>query len=161
MDGTKPKLTKGMFTSRTEEWATPQYVFDWLDKQFHFTLDVCATDSNSKCDNYITKEENGLTTDWGAEICFMNPPYGREIYKWMHKAMESAKKGATVICLVPARTDTKWFHETAMNADEIWFIKGRLKFGNGKQSAPFPSCIIIFKPGQRDSVPTIKSITIN
>ncbi len=137
----KTKMTTGLFSNRTEEWATPQYVFEWLNNQFHFMLDVCATSQNAKCKKYYTKSEDGLKQKWYLDskggACFMNPPYGREISKWMQKAKE---EGAiiTTVCLVHARTDTKWFHNYAMQADEIWFIKGRLKFGDGKQSAPFP-----------------------
>lgn len=158
-------MTIGIFSSRTEEWATPQYVFNWLNSKFNFNLDVCATSENAKCKNYFTKEQNGLEQDWGTNICFMNPPYGREIYKWMHKALRMSQEGATVVCLVHARTGTKWFHETAMKADEIWFVKGRLKFGDGKQSAPFPSCVVIFRPFTKKenvyNTPIIKSVVIN
>jgi phage N-6-adenine-methyltransferase len=144
------KMTKGLFSSRTEEWETPQYVFDWLNSEFHFTLDVCATPENAKCKIYFTKKEDGLKQDWQANgnfgrWCWMNPPYGKEIDRWMGKAYNESRVGANVVCLVHARTDTRWFHDWALKADEIWFIKGRLKFGDGKQSAPFPSCVVIFR----------------
>ena len=127
-------------------WATPQAFFDKYDEKFNFELDVCATDENAKCDNYFTEKIDGLTQDWiGYGNVWMNPPYGREIIHWMEKAYESSLKGATVVCLVPARTDTKWWHEYAMKG-EIEFIRGRLKFGDAKNSAPLPSAVVIFYP---------------
>lgn len=131
-----------MFSSKTPEWATPQDLFDELNKEFNFTLDPCATKENAKCKKYYTKEDDGLSKDWYGETVFMNPPYGREIGKWVKKAALSA---TTVVCLLPARTDTKWFHLYINNVAEIRFIKGRLKFGDSKNSAPFPSMIVIYK----------------
>jgi phage N-6-adenine-methyltransferase len=155
-------LTKGLFTSNTVEWSTPQYVFDWLNKEFKFQIDVCATKENTKCSRFFTKKENGLKQKWAPYTCFMNPPYGREIDKWMKKALMESQIGATVVCLVHSRTDTKWFHEYAMKSDEIWLIKGRLKFGDGKNSAPFPSCVVIFRSiFDRKNIynnPTIQSV---
>ena len=131
------------FSSATDLWATPQDFFDELNNEFNFDLDVCANDENAKCAKYYTAENDGLAQDWKG-TCWMNPPYGREIGKWMRKAYESSRGGATVVCLVPARTDTRWWHDYATNG-EIRFIKGRLKFGDQKNSAPFPSAIVIFK----------------
>ena len=111
---------------------------------FNFETDVCATHENAKCANYYTEETNGLSQNWKG-ICWMNPPYGRTIGKWMKKAYESSLSGSTVVCLVPARTDTKWWHDYAMKGD-IEFIKGRLKFGGSKNSAPFPSAVVVFNP---------------
>jgi phage N-6-adenine-methyltransferase len=133
------------FSSATVEWPTPQGVFDELDEEFKFTLDPCATHENAKCERHFTKEEDGLNQDWGQERTFMNPPYGPEIKDWMKKAYESARNGATVVCLVPARTDTRWFHDYAVKG-EVIAIKGRLKFGESKNSAPFPSIVVIFRP---------------
>jgi len=134
-----------MWSSKTEEWETPQHVFDSLNSEFHFTLDVCATHENTKVpENYFTKQENGLKQDWGGNVCWMNPPYGREIKKWIRKAhLSSLKPNTTVVCLLPARTDTKWFHDHCARG-EICFIKGRLKFSGAKTGAPFPSMIVIF-----------------
>ena len=132
------------FKSQTNEWETPQDVFNELDREFNFTLDPCATKETAKCDNYYTKEDNGLTKDWSNEVVFCNPPYGREIKKWAKKAYEEAQKGTTIVCLVPSRTDTRYWHNYFMEADEIRFIKGRLKFGDAKNSAPFPSALIIY-----------------
>ena len=139
----KSSLNKGLFTSTTDDWATPQYIFDELDKEFHFTTDVCADEKNHKCANYFTKEDNGLEQDWIAE-CYMNPPYGREIGKWVKKAYDAALKGATVVCLLPSRTDTAWFQDFCLKSKDIRFIRGRLKFGDSKNSAPFPSVIVVF-----------------
>jgi len=131
------------FMSKTDQWATPQGFFDRYNKIFNFTLDVCADEYNKKCDKYYTKEQDGLAKEWTG-VCWMNPPYGREIIKWMRKAYESSLNGATVVCLVPSRTDTRWWHEYAIHGD-IEFIRGRLKFGDAKNSAPFPSAVIVFK----------------
>lgn len=137
-------LNKGMFTSNTDMWETPQALFDELDKEFHFTLDVCAVPENAKCERYFTPAQNGLKQDWntGGGTIYMNPPYGREIGLWVRKAAES---NVTAVCLLPARTDTAWFHDYIYGKAEIRFIRGRLKFGNSKNSAPFPSMIVIFR----------------
>jgi phage N-6-adenine-methyltransferase len=132
------------FSSKTDLWATPQEFFDKYNALYGFNLDVCANQDNAKCSNFFSIEDNGLEQEWRGS-CWMNPPYGREIIHWMRKAYESSLCGATVVCLVPARTDTKWWHEYAMKGD-IEFIKGRLKFGNSKNSAPFPSAVIVFAP---------------
>lgn len=138
-----------MFSSKSVEWETPQDLFDKLNKEFHFTTDVCANDNNHKCDYYFRKEDpiDGLEMEWTGR-CWMNPPYGREIGKWIKKAHDEVKRGVPlVVCLLPARTDTRWFHEYIYNQKdvEIRFLKGRLKFGNSKNSAPFPSMIVIFR----------------
>ena len=133
--------TEVMFSSKTDMWATPQKFFDDLDNEFHFDIDVCATPDNAKCKKFYTKEDDGLKKDWTG-VVWCNPPYGREIGKWVKKAAESK---ATVVMLLPARTDTKWFHNYIYNKAEIRFVKGRLKFGDGKNSAPFPSMIVVFR----------------
>lgn len=131
------------FSSKTDLWATPQDFFNSYNEKYNFTLDVCADTTNHKCEKYFTKEMDGLQQKWEG-ICWMNPPYGKEIKKWMKKAYESSLNGATVVCLVPSRTDTQWWHEYAMKG-KIEFIKGRLKFGGSKNSAPFPSAVIVFE----------------
>jgi len=136
-------MTNIHFSSKTDMWSTPKAFFEEWNDVYNFTLDVCATHENAKCDLYFTKEDDGLAQDWGQHICWMNPPYGREISKWMEKAYEASLKGATVVCLVPSRTDTKWWHDYAMKGG-ITFIKGRLKFGNAKNAAPFPSAVVVF-----------------
>lgn len=134
----------GLFTSNTDLWSTPQGFYDKLNDEFHFTLDPCATHDNHKCPRYYTTEEDGLSQDWSDEIVFMNPPYGREIGKWVKKASE--QQGGVVVCLLPARTDTRYFHEYIYGKSEIRFIRGRLKFGDSKNSAPFPSMVVVFRP---------------
>ena len=135
-----------MFSSASDLWETPQEFFDKLDAEFHFALDVCALPENAKCSNYFTPEQDGLTRPWTG-TCWCNPPYGRQVGRWVKKASESAEAGATVVMLLPARTDTRWFHQYIYGKTEIRFIPGRLKFGGGKSSAPFPSMVVVFKKG--------------
>lgn len=137
-------VNKGLFTSNTDLWETPQGFFDALNSEFGFTLDVCALPDNAKCAAFFTKEQDGLKQPWQG-VCWCNPPYGREIGKWVQKAYESSLEGATVVLLLPARTDTKWFHDYCVKGD-IRFIKGRLKFEGSQNSAPFPSMVVIFRP---------------
>ena len=130
-----------MFSSKTDLWATPQVLFDRLNAIYHFETDVCALPENAKCEKYYTPKDDGLSQEWSG-VCWCNPPYGREIGKWVEKA---AKSTATTVMLLPARTDTKWFHEYCLPYGKIEWIKGRLKFGNSKNSAPFPSMIVVFE----------------
>ena len=139
-------MDKVHFSSKTPEWSTPQDFFDELDKEFNFTLDPCANKKNAKCPKYFNRKQDGLKQSWGGERVFMNPPYGREIGDWMRKAYEESLKGTLVVCLVPSRTDTRWWHDYAM---QVWphgirLLKGRLKFGGCKSAAPFSSAVIIF-----------------
>jgi len=161
-DENKSKLTSGLFTSRTEEWETPLYVFQTLNAEFRFQLDVCATSENAKCKVYFDKQVDGLKQDWSPFRCWMNPPYGKNISKWMHKAYRESQRGALVVCLIPARTDTRWWHDSAMKAAEIRFVAGRINFGGGKQSAPFPSCLAVYYPELENpykmAVPVIRSV---
>lgn len=137
-------INKALFTSKSEEWETPQEFFDELDEEFSFDLDPCATHKNAKCSLYYTKTYNGLKASWSwAVSIFMNPPYGREIGRWVKKAYEESRSGCTVVCLLPARTDTKWFHDYCLKGEIRW-IKGRLYFSNAGR-APFPSMIVIFR----------------
>lgn len=149
-------INNGLFTSNSDMWETPQHLFDALDATYRFTLDVCATAENAKCKDYFTPEIDGLSQVWRG-MCWMNPPYGREIGKWVKKAHEESRKyGCTVVCLLPARTDTRWFHDyiwdESMGPNGDWrngvsgrLIRGRLKFGGSKNSAPFPSMVVIFE----------------
>lgn len=139
------------FSSATDMWATPQEFFDDLNREFKFETDVCALPENAKCTRFFTPEDDGLVQNWRG-VCWMNPPYGRTISQWMRKAYESSVSGATVVCLVPARTDTNWWHDYAMKG-EVRFIKGRLKFGGSKNSAPFPNAVVIFRNATRQSHP--------
>lgn len=137
---------KVMFSSETDQWSTPQDFYDNLNREFNFTLDPCADDTNHKCEKYFTKQENGLIQSWNGHIVFCNPPYGRQIGGWVKKCHDEAQQKNTVcVMLIPARTDTRWFHEFIYGQAEIRFIKGRLKFGDGKNPAPFPSMVVIFR----------------
>lgn len=140
-------ITSGMMSSNTPEWATPQSFFDELNREFAFTLDPCSTHENAKCKKHFTKEDDGLKQNWGGQVVFCNPPYGRELPKWVKKCYEESRH-ADVVMLIPARTDTRWFHDYIYGKAEIRFIKGRLKFGNAKQSAPFPSMVVIYRASQ-------------
>ena len=135
-----------MFSSKTDMWATPQEFYDKLNDEFNFTLDPCATEDNAKCDNFFTVDDDGLKQDWSGNIVFCNPPYGRAIKEWVKKSYEeSLKNNTTVVMLIPSRTDTIYFHEFIYGKAEIRFIKGRLKFGDAKNSAPFPSVVVIYR----------------
>ncbi len=145
---TSPKVGGGNvhFSSATDEWPTPQDFFDRVNSELGpFELDPCATAENAKCPRFFTKEDNGLARDWAPARVWMNPPYGRTIWEWMRKAWVESQRGAFVVCLVPARTDTRWWHDYASKG-EIRFCKGRLKFGGHVNSAPFPSALVIFQP---------------
>lgn len=131
------------FSSQTDLWATPQYLFDELNAEFRFNLDPCALPENAKCARYFMPEIDGLKQNWLGHRVFMNPPYGREIGKWVEKA---ATCGADIVVgLLPARTDTLWFHEYILDKAEIRFIRGRLKFGDSLNPAPFPSMIVVWR----------------
>jgi site-specific DNA-methyltransferase (adenine-specific) len=135
-----------LFSKKSDEWATPQWLFDELNKEHGFTLDPASSDDNYKCANHYTMEDDGLTKDWSGETVFINPPYSK-CFDWVKKAHTEADKGTKVVMLLPARTDTKWFHQFCLDkyvVSVICFIKGRLKFGNQTNSAPFPSMIVIF-----------------
>lgn len=134
------------FSSQTNEWATPQEFFDKLHSEFEFDLDPCATPQNAKCSKYFTQADDGLAQSWARHTVFMNPPYGRDIKYWVEKAYRSSLEGATVVCLIPARTDTSYWHDFIFNKAEVRFVRGRLKFGDAVASAPFPSAVVIFRP---------------
>ena len=134
-----------MFSSKTDLWETPQDLFDKLNNEFHFTLDVCATPENAKCDSFYTKEQDGLSQPWKG-VVWCNPPYGKQIGSWVRRGFFASQSGNTVVMLLPARTDTRWFHEYIYGKAEIRFIRGRLKFGGSKNSAPFPSMVVVFMP---------------
>ena len=133
--------TDVMFSSKTDMWSTPQDFFDILNAEFGFTCDVCATKENAKCEHYFTQEQDGLKQEWTG-VCWCNPPYGRLIGKWVQKAAESK---CTVVMLLPARTDTRWFHDWIYERAEVRFLRGRLKFGGCQNAAPFPSMVVIFR----------------
>lgn len=132
--------------TKSVEWETPQHVFDELNREFGFTIDVAASEKNAKCPRYYTKEVDGLSWSWNDEIVWCNPPYGREIADWVKKAATTER--ATVVMLLPARTDVRWFHDYVYRQAGIRFIRGRLKFGSARENAPFPSMVVIFRNGE-------------
>lgn len=135
-----------MFSSDKSDWETPDWLFNRLNDEFHFDLDVCASSNNAKIPNYLSEKEDALTSHWFG-TCWMNPPYGRKISEWLAYAFYQAWKGScTVVCLIPARTDTRWWWNMVRHGD-VRFLKGRLKFKGGEHSAPFPSAIVIFRKG--------------
>jgi phage N-6-adenine-methyltransferase len=148
-------MDKVMYSSKSNEWETPEDLFNELDAEFHFTLDPCCTHENAKCDKHYTIDDDGLSKSWTGETVFMNPPYGRDIGKWIRKAYEESLNGAVVVCLIPARTDTSYWHDFVTRG-EVRFIRGRVKFqnrllpswrsdGSHKVSgAPFPSAIVVY-----------------
>lgn len=141
-------MNKILYSSKKVNWETPQWLFDELNKEFNFTLDSCADELNHKCNRYFTIEDNGLAQDWGGERVFCNPPYGRKIYYWVKKSYEEIQKQNTiVVLLIPSRTDTKYLHNFLYKKEnvELRFLKGRLKFSNSVNSAPFPSLIAVMK----------------
>ena len=139
-------IHEALYSSRTDEWPTPQSFFDQLNAEFDFTLDPCASPANTKCAAYFTQEDDGLKQDWGSHRVFCNPPYGKTMRDWARKCYEASQQGAMVVLLAHSRTDTRWFHEWVYGKAELRFVKGRLKFGDGTQSAPFPSLVAIYRP---------------
>ena len=137
---------KALMSSKSNEWETPHEFFNLLDAEFHFNLDPCATDENKKCDKYYTIADDGISKNWEGYRVFCNPPYGRELPKWVEKAYEESRKPKTlVVMLIPARTDTRWFHDYIYGKAEIRFIRGRLRFSGATENAPFPSMVVVFR----------------
>lgn len=139
--------TEVLWSSKSDNWATPQDFFDKLNEEFHFTLDPCADDLNHKCEKYFTAEQDGLAQSWAGERVFCNPPYGRTVAKWVEKAFDEVYAGncPLAVMLLHARTDTRWFHDYIHHRAEVRLIKGRLKFGGQTENAPFPSMVVIFR----------------
>lgn len=128
--------------------VTPWSLFRQIDQEFHFTLDVCASADNAKCARYFSRSEDGLVQDWSGEVCWMNPPFGREIAQWVAKARREAARGGVVVALLPVRSDTAWWHDHVIGA-EIRFLRGRVCFTGGTKgpashNAPFPCAIVVF-----------------
>ena len=139
-------ISEALYSSRSEEWSTPQELFERLDREFHFSLDAAASRENAKCGKFFDKQADGLKQSWAGETVWCNPPYGRQIGAFMRKALtESRAPGTTVVMLVPARTDTNWFHQFVYRRAELRFIRGRLKFGGAQNGAPFPSMLVIYR----------------
>lgn len=153
----KPRLHSGMFTSASEEWGTPSDFFEMLDAEFGFTLDVCASPENAKVSSFFTKDDDGLNQPWKG-TCWMNPPYGRAIGSWIEKAAKEAVHGATTVCLIPARTDTAYWHNVVLRfAEEVRFVRGRLHFEGASDkghNAPFPCAVVVFYGHSDDRAPS-------
>lgn len=145
-------LNKSLFSSDKQDWETPKSLFKILDHEFNFTLDPCATPDNAKCENFYTIVDDGLKQSWYGTV-FMNPPYGREISKWVAKAYDECVNNQIIsVCLVPARTDTKWWHNYCMKSSEIRFLTRRLTFSGANNKATFPAAIVIFKPNEHEPI---------
>lgn len=148
------------YSSRSDEWETPQELFDRLAAMFGpFTLDPCATEMNAKCGRFYTPDDDGLAQSWANERVFMNPPYGRIIGRWIEKAYRESLNGAMVVCLIPARTDTAYWHDYVMRAHEIILLRGRVRFVGGASCAPFPSAVVVFKFSML-SVPRLSALDV-
>ena len=136
-----------LLSSKDMSWATPQEWYDYLNLEFKFTLDPCSIPETAKCARFFTPKDDGLSQSWEDERVFMNPPYGRELPKWMKKAYDEARQhGALVVAFVPARVETQWWHRYAVKASEIRFPIGRVKFAGATASAPFPIAVVVFRP---------------
>jgi len=141
-------IMPALYSSASSEWSTPAGFFAKLNRRYQFTLDACATAENAKCPLFYTRGQNGLQQDWGTHRVFCNPPYGRAMGAWARKSFEASQRGALVVLLVPARTDTKWFHDWVQGKAEVSFLRGRLRFGNADASAPFPSMLAVYSPNR-------------
>lgn len=138
-------LNGSLYTSNKSDWSTPQTLFDRLDEEFRFDFDVCATRDNAKCCGYFGPDDGALTKSWeGLGTLWMNPPYGRGIRDWVAKAFEASRAGATCVCLLPVRSDTRWWHDYVMKASEIRLLTRRLTFEGAGNKAPFPAAIVVF-----------------
>ena len=138
-------LQQAMVSSKSNEWETPQALFDELDREFHFTLDPCAMQGNAKCLHFYTQKENGLKQSWANEIVFMNPPYGGNTGKWIEKAWYESQNKAIVVCLIVSSTDRSYWHDYIFPyASEIRWLRGRITFGEANSTAPFASAIVVF-----------------
>ena len=154
-------IHQSLFSSRSEEWSTPHSFYDVLNEEFKFSLDPCASAENTKCRTFFTKHHNGLTQDWNTHCVFCNPPYGKTMSQWARKCFDASQSGATVVLLAHSRTDTRWFHEWVYGKAEIRFVRGRLRFGDGRQSAPFTSMVAVFRPHVRQSLRTFQNSALN
>lgn len=136
-------LNESLYSSDKMDWETPAFLFQKLNEEFNFTCDVCAVESNAKCDEFYTPEIDGLSQNWHGTI-WMNPPYGREVSKWVKKAHEQSQQGCVCVCLLPVRSDTRWWHDYVMNASEVRLLSKRLSFEGSNNKAPFPVAIVVF-----------------
>lgn len=150
-------LNESLYSSEKMDWSTPQYLFDLLNKEFSFTLDVCATAVNAKCDKFYSPKEDGLIQSW-KETAWMNPPYGRGIDKWVKKAYEDSRHNCTCVCLIPVRSDTRWWHDYVMKSSEIRLLTRRLSFEGSNNKAPFPAAIVVFK--SNSTIPALTAMIV-
>jgi len=142
-------------SSRSDDWPTDPKVFAKLDAEFGFTLDPCASERNAKCPRFFTRDDDGLAQEWTGRV-FCNPPYGRQIGEWVRKAWEASQSSADlVVLLIPARTDTRWWHEYVA-LGEVRFVKGRLRFGDLSAPAPFPSAVVVFRNAESVTKPVLQ-----
>lgn len=146
-------LQKAMVSSKSNEWATPLSLFEHLNKIFKFTLDPCSTHENAKCQKHYTLEDNGLSKSWKDEIVWINPPYGGHVREWLEKGLKESQNNATCVFLIVSATDRSYWHDIiCKDADEVWFLRGRVKFGGQKTTAPFASAIVIFRPNSKNRI---------
>ena len=138
---------KGKFDSNRQDWETPKELFDSVDAEFHFTLDAAASESNKKVKKFISAEQDAMTLSWGKNVCWLNPPYGKghKLSTWVKKAYQESLLGTTTVMLIPARTNTNWFHDYCLKYGEVRFVRGRPKFGGADHGLPQPLCFIIFR----------------
>ena len=138
---------KGKFDSVRQDWETPTELFDSVDSEFHFTLDVAASDINKKVGRFISQDQDAMTVPWGTNICWLNPPYGKgyRLSEWVEKAYDESLTGATTVMMIPARTNTNWFHDYYLKHGEVRFVRGRPKFGGADHGLPQPLCSVIFR----------------
>jgi len=137
-----------LFSSSVKEWETPKELFEALDREYHFTLDAASTHENALCSKHYTAQEDGLAQSWAGETVFCNPPYDRHVDRWVRKARAETENGATTVLLIPARTDTRMFHDLIKDRAEVVFLRGRLMFTLGgvkRTRAPFPSMLVVFR----------------
>jgi len=153
-------INPALYASDRMDWGTPQAFFDLLDAEFHFRLDACATEHNAKCRVYLTKDDDALKRHWEPGPAWCNPPYGRDIGKWVAACWLEALRGSVVVLLIPARTDTAYWHDYVMHAAEVRFVRGRLRFEGATNSAPFPSAVVVFRPGH-NGPPAMRSMGRN
>jgi site-specific DNA-methyltransferase (adenine-specific) len=152
----KKEVKQSWFKAKSHEYETPDSIFVPLNREFRFTLDVAANNLNAKCESFYSKDDDGLSQDWGINVCWMNPPFGRVMKSWVKKAYESALNGATVVCLLPVRSNTVWWHEYCMRAAEIRLIRGEVKFKGHSNGLWLPLAIVVFH--NKSFKPTIKSM---
>ena len=146
-----PEVKQSWFNRKNVDYETPDYIFKPLDDEFGFTLDVCASKENTKCHRYFTKLDNGLEQQWAGEICWMNPPFGREMKRWIIKAYQESLLGAVVVALLPSRTNTAWWHDY-VEKGMVRFIRGEVKFKGYERGLWMPMCIVIWKGGEVTNV---------